>query len=346
MIVYDSNGQPYEADLVLGEKYREMEAERDHAQFWASAHKRRWSNRASELAALRAELTKAEARVGELEFGLKHQCETCEMKSIFDGEHDFAVKAQARVKELEADTKMLEHENDRLENENDRLERRRQYETDLVCAAVLEANAHGVSFGSAELCARVDELRALRARVAELETQNELLICDRARFPDKSCEVGNIIAAHIENLKSVSDSNAEAWRWACVREKALKERNAELVAALEEAVSTFRSEDIQEDLCRRLELLARAESATPDHIRDAAQMVPPAKHPDTVTEEGLTGIKFRDAKSEREVMLITEGEWRDWIACKHPDGLWVSMRVATEQDRAAIDAARKEVQHD
>ena len=67
MIVYDSNGQPYEADLVLGEQYRELEAERDRAQFWASAHKRRWSNQASELAALRAELTKAEARVGELE---------------------------------------------------------------------------------------------------------------------------------------------------------------------------------------------------------------------------------------------------------------------------------------
>ena len=79
------------------------------------------------------------------------------------------------------------------------------------------------------------ELSAAQARVKELEKQNELLICDRARFPDKSCEVGNIIAAHIENLKSTSESNAEAWRWACVRENALKERNDELVAALAEA---------------------------------------------------------------------------------------------------------------
>lgn len=63
-------------------------------------------------------------------------------------------RAEERVKELEAETK--------------RLERRRQYETDLVCAAVLEANAHGVSFGSAELCAHVDDIRALRAANAEL----------------------------------------------------------------------------------------------------------------------------------------------------------------------------------
>ena len=70
-------------------------------------------------------------------------------------------QAEAHVKELEAEIRRLEHENDGLE-------RRRQYETDLVCAAVLEANARGVSFGSAELCSRVDELRAIRAANAEL----------------------------------------------------------------------------------------------------------------------------------------------------------------------------------
>ena len=51
---------------------------------------------------LRQRAEQAEARVKELEFGLKHQCETCEMKSIFDGEHAYALKMQARVKELEA----------------------------------------------------------------------------------------------------------------------------------------------------------------------------------------------------------------------------------------------------
>lgn len=192
--------------------------------------------------------------------------------------------------------------------------------------------------------------KRLEQRNAELEKQNELLICDRARFPDKSCEVGNIIAAHIENLKSTSESNAEAWRWACVREKALKERNVELAGALRGAREELYSlrefvidrnvtDETSDGIQDADAALAKADAALARHAAGE-----PAKHPDTVTEEGLTGIKFRDAKSEREVMLITEGEWRDWIACKRPDGLWVSMRVATEQDRAAIDAARKEVQ--
>ena len=93
-----------------------------------------------------------------------------------DGLGARAEQAEARVKELEADTKRLEHENDGLE-------RRRQYETDLVCAAVLEANSRGVSFGSAELCARVDEIRTLRAGLCQkcggfLEHGHD---CDAAR---------------------------------------------------------------------------------------------------------------------------------------------------------------------
>ena len=59
---------------------------------------------------LAANLAKQSKRVKDLEHGLKHQCETCEMKSVFDGEHDFAVKAQARVKELEAKLDALDPE--------------------------------------------------------------------------------------------------------------------------------------------------------------------------------------------------------------------------------------------
>ena len=212
-----------------------------------------------------------------------------------------AEQAEARVKELEA-----------------------------TCAElVTDGNALTLAANLAKQSQRAEQAEA---RVKELEKQNELLICDRARFPDKSCEVGNIIAAHIENLKSTSESNAEAWRWACVRENALKERNDELVAALRDLHGYPADNDVHKHAA---EVLARHAAGEP------------AKHPDTVTEEGLTGIKFRDAKSGREVMLITEGEWRDWIACKRPDGLWVSMRVATEQDRAALQAdilARWEVQ--
>ena len=104
MIVYDSNGQPYEADLVLGEKYRELEKENERLEnIFASGIHSCHENCQRPLCVLRRRAEKAEARVKELEFGLKHQCETCEMKSIFDGEHDLAVKAQARVKELEVE---------------------------------------------------------------------------------------------------------------------------------------------------------------------------------------------------------------------------------------------------
>lgn len=91
-----------------------------------------------------------------------------EMESLLASEKTTRNAIIAKGQQTEASVKELEAEIRRLEHENDGLERRRQYETDLVCAAVLEANARGVSFGSAELCSRVDELRALRATNAEL----------------------------------------------------------------------------------------------------------------------------------------------------------------------------------
>lgn len=115
----------------------------------------------------------------------------------------------------------------------------------------------------------------IQQRNAELKNQNELLIQDRSRFPDKSCEVGNIIAAHVENLKATADSNAEAWRWACVRESALRQRNADLVAALRLALGALEARGVSvKDAPKNSQIahwyaLARAESATP------------AKHPDT-----------------------------------------------------------------
>ena len=122
---------------------------------------------------LRRERSEARAEVAQLKGALALGQENCdaeyetlrrERDIARDGlrdSHIHAEQLEARVKELEAEIRRLEHENDWLE-------RRRQYETDLVCAAVLEANARGGSFGSAELCSRVDELRALRAANAEL----------------------------------------------------------------------------------------------------------------------------------------------------------------------------------
>ena len=68
MIVYDSNGQPYEADLVLGEQYRELEKENERLEnILASGIHSCHENCQRPLCVLRRRAEKAEARVGELE---------------------------------------------------------------------------------------------------------------------------------------------------------------------------------------------------------------------------------------------------------------------------------------
>lgn len=48
------------------------------------------------------------------------------------------------------------------------------------------------------------------------------------------------------------------------------------------------------------------------------------------------GHRFIDGNSGREMVLITEGHAKGWIAYRHPDGQWVSLRVATDIDRHSI----------
>lgn len=57
------------------------------------------------------------------------------------------------------------------------------------------------------------------------------------------------------------------------------------------------------------------------------------------------GIKFYDKGSSREMMFVYEGEWADWIFYKHPDGQWVSLRKATDEDQLAIDNAVSRAYH-
>ncbi len=56
------------------------------------------------------------------------------------------------------------------------------------------------------------------------------------------------------------------------------------------------------------------------------------------------GYKFRDAKNG-EMMLVYEGEWKDWLAYRHPDGQWVSLRKATPADWHALGIAISEAHH-
>jgi hypothetical protein len=52
------------------------------------------------------------------------------------------------------------------------------------------------------------------------------------------------------------------------------------------------------------------------------------------------GYSFYDLRSRREMRLVIEGTWKDWIIYKHPDGQWVShcaklhTRIGTNWQRA------------
>ena len=52
------------------------------------------------------------------------------------------------------------------------------------------------------------------------------------------------------------------------------------------------------------------------------------------------GLRFFDARSRREMLLVTEGSFEGWICYRHPDGQWVSLRKATDDDRERIRTAR------
>ena len=109
----------------------------------------------------------------------------------------------------------------------------------------------------------------------------------------------------------------------------LAARVAELEAALREIVECVDVDGADEKYDREIQricaiALARAESATPDHIPDAAKMVSatPAKHPDTVRLDWLESAPSERLAEVRRVL------WQQHNTC-----------MAT---RSAIDAARKQ----
>jgi hypothetical protein len=54
----------------------------------------------------------------------------------------------------------------------------------------------------------------------------------------------------------------------------------------------------------------------------------------SATVEAYTppGFEFYDAASDRTMLLVDDGPWAGWIVYRHPDGQWVSLRVATAAD--------------
>lgn len=51
------------------------------------------------------------------------------------------------------------------------------------------------------------------------------------------------------------------------------------------------------------------------------------------------GIEFFDMSSGKIMRLVIEGTYKGWIVYRHPDGQWVTLRKATEQDRKQLATA-------
>lgn len=59
------------------------------------------------------------------------------------------------------------------------------------------------------------------------------------------------------------------------------------------------------------------------------------------------GTRFFDVASNREMLLVAEGEsFAGWLCYRHPDGQWVSLRKANKNDLAKLEAAEQSVQAD
>lgn len=50
------------------------------------------------------------------------------------------------------------------------------------------------------------------------------------------------------------------------------------------------------------------------------------------------GLEFHDLVSGRQMVYVTEGQYKGWICYKHPDGQWVTLRIATQEDKERIFA--------
>lgn len=52
--------------------------------------------------------------------------------------------------------------------------------------------------------------------------------------------------------------------------------------------------------------------------------------------------EFYDQRSERWMALVTLENEEQWLCYRHPDGQWVTLRMATDDDIARIEAAKVE----
>lgn len=58
------------------------------------------------------------------------------------------------------------------------------------------------------------------------------------------------------------------------------------------------------------------------------------------------GLRFHDATSDREMLLVYEPHaLAGWICYRHADGPWVTLRRATEDDKAEISRVVVKAHH-
>ena len=59
------------------------------------------------------------------------------------------------------------------------------------------------------------------------------------------------------------------------------------------------------------------------------------------------GVKFYSQSMNREMKLVKDAgrPWDGWLVWKHPDGHWVSLRLATKADLAELDNAIVSARH-
>ena len=81
---------------------------------------------------------------------------------------------------------------------------------------------------------REAEMVGLQQRLADAERRNEILIEDRARFPDRPDFVGQMIGSHIGNLKAAKKSSEDYARSYILKNDILSRKNSELTEALED----------------------------------------------------------------------------------------------------------------
>lgn len=85
-----------------------------------------------------------------------------------------------------------------------------------------------------------EELVVRLGDAQSVELENRRLIEDRVRFPDRPDDIGQMISAHIENLKAAAKAHEEAWRRADLNAQCYQKERDQWRACAKELAETFR----------------------------------------------------------------------------------------------------------